>query len=242
MTTKQKYILKIDNPCGQDWTEMIQNDIGKFCSHCSKTVVDFTNLTDIEVIKLIEQTNGKLCGRLTHQQINRILDTNQPSSSSRLYRILAGLILVGVTENSPANKLTLPTEISSIHETEILSEQPIKIKEESITDSMKNVVQGIVIDSVSKEPLIDANIIIEDTKTVVVTDVNGEFIFAIPDSLMSDNITLVVTYIGYEKKKIIVKRTNLPMTKELLLIHSKQAYLGDVTIIKKKKWWQRKRK
>lgn len=240
---RQNYILKIDNPCGQDWTSMTQNVIGKFCSHCSKTVVDFTNLTDSEVIKIVEQTSGKLCGRLTNQQVNRLLEINQPSSNSRLYKILAGLMLVGVTENSLAtNRTSLQTEIISIQDNEELSEQQLENNQEILTDSLKNVVQGIVLDSETKEPLLYATILIKDTKIGVVTDVDGKFKFVIPDSLLSDNITLVVTYIGYEKTEFTVNRAELPMTKELLIIPGKSVLMGDVIIIKKKKWWQRKTK
>jgi hypothetical protein len=240
---RQNYILKIDNPCGQDWSSMTQSDNGKFCSHCSKTIIDFTNLSDTEVLKLIEQTTGKICGRLTNQQINRVIDINQPSTNSRLYKLLAGLLLVGVTEQTFATtRPTLHTEVFTVSDTEELTEKYLDKKEETLIDSLKNVVQGIVLDSETKEPLLYASITIKDTKTGVVTDIDGKFKFVIPDSLLTDNITLVITYIGYEKTEFTINRTKLPITKELLVIPAKSVLMGDVIIIKKKKWWQQNRK
>lgn len=85
---RENYILKIENPCGQDWTSMTKTNMGKFCSHCSKTVIDFSHLTDNEVIQIIEQTSDKLCGRLTQEQLNRVMRLYQPTNNSRFYKIL----------------------------------------------------------------------------------------------------------------------------------------------------------
>lgn len=232
---RQEYILKIDNPCGQDWASMSQNSIGKFCAHCSKTVVDFTNLSDNEVIKIIENTSGKLCGRLTNQQLNKILRTNQSSSNSRLYRILAGLMLVGATNNSVAtNHPTLQTEISPLIDKQELSEHHINRKE-ILPDSSKNIIQGVVLDAETKEPLIYASITVKDTKVGVATDQDGKFRFEIPDILLSNKIILVVSYFGYEKRELVIKQSQLPMTKEILVIPSKSILTGEVIIIKKRK-------
>lgn len=236
---RQNYILKIDNPCRQDWTAMSQNENGKFCSHCSKTVVDFTTLTNSEVIQLIEQTSGKLCGRLTNQQLNRFLATNQPSSYSRLYKILAGLMLVGTTENALAtDRPTLQTEIFSIADNEELTTRHFEKNEKRLTDSLKNIVFGKAFDAHTKEPLSFASIFIKDSKTGVMTDFDGNFKLIIPDNLLTEKIVLVVTYIGYEKTEITIDKKDLPITIELLVIPPENVLVGEICIIKKKKWWQ----
>ena len=49
-----KYFLHINEPCSQDWDSMTAAGQGKFCSQCSKTVIDFTGLSDAEIVRYIE--------------------------------------------------------------------------------------------------------------------------------------------------------------------------------------------
>ncbi len=236
---RQNYILKIEEPCGQEWTAMTQTDIGKFCSQCSKTVVDFTKLTDTEIIQFVEKTSDKLCGRLTPQQLNRLLEINHPTNNPRLYKILAGLLVIGTTGNSyAADRISSQIEIISSIDNKELAGRQLQTPKETIIDSLKNVVHGKIFDAHSKEPLPFASVLIKDTKTGVATDLHGKFRLVIPESLLTEEITLVVMYIGYENTEIIIKSKNLPITMELLIIQGEHALLGEVCIIKKKKWWQ----
>ncbi len=112
---RHDYILTIDKPCEQDWNSMQRTDIGKFCSHCSNTVVDFTKLTDSQIIQIVEKSSDNHCGRLTAQQLNRLLESEQITNNSRLYKILTGLLLIGTTGKSfTTNRVTYQTEIVSM--------------------------------------------------------------------------------------------------------------------------------
>lgn len=146
---RKSYILKIENPCSQDWTLMTANEAGRFCSHCSKTIVDFTNLSDQQIIEYITLNSGKLCGRLTSQQNNRtFVSSEQRGKNLTFYKFISGLLLFGTTQNSSATNEITPTEIiESIDRKEILSED----NKNELTDSLKNVVQGKVIDAQTKE-------------------------------------------------------------------------------------------
>ena len=239
---RQSYILKIDKPCGQEWSSMTKTDIGKFCAHCSKTVVDFTQLTDNEVLQIIERNSGKLCGRLTQEQLNRVIQLHQPTNNSRLYKILAGLLFVGTSENLLATdnqKLQQDNVSIVVNNTNI---QSTEIKSEPTTDSLKNVVQGLVIDAKTKEPLPFASVLIKDTKTGTTTGLDGKFKLVIPDNFVTDKIYLVIAYVGYERTEIVINKNDLPITKDLVIVPGEQAFLGEVIIVKKKKWWQRKNK
>lgn len=240
---RQKYILTIDNPCDQEWSSMTKTDTGKFCSQCSKTVIDFTQLTDNEIIQIVEQTSDTLCGRLTKQQLNRILEVKQPKNNSRLYKILAGLLVAGAVENASAtNKLPLQTEMVSIMHNEDLTEEQIKIPEETTIDSLKNVVHGNILEKYTKESVSYALVSIKDTKIQVVADIDGKFSLVIPDNVLVDEMTLVITNVGYEKAEIIIYKKDLPITKEFLVISSEQIISGGVCFTEKRKWWQRKHK
>jgi len=49
---------------------MQPHDRGKFCMQCSKEVIDFTKLNNREIIEIIEQSKGRICGRITVSQLN----------------------------------------------------------------------------------------------------------------------------------------------------------------------------
>jgi hypothetical protein len=239
---RQNYILKIDKPCGQEWTSMTKNDIGKFCSHCSKTVIDFTQLTDNEILKIIELNSDKLCGRLTQAQLNRAIQLHQPTNNSLLYKTLAGILLVGASENLlAANNQKSQQEIVSIVNNNTII-QTTEIKSELAKDSSKNVVQGLVIDAKTKEPLSFASVLIKDTKTGTPTDLDGRFKLVIPDSLVTDRIYLIIAYVGYERTEVVINGKDLPITQNLVITPAEQVLMGEVIIVKKKKWWQRKKK
>jgi CarboxypepD_reg-like domain len=238
-TMKQReYTLKIDNPCQQEWSSMTHNGTGKFCSQCSKTVIDFTKLTDTEIVQIIEQTSGSICGRLQPQQLNRILSVSQPTHHARLHQILAGLLLVGTTGNSSATgRPALPIAIvSADHDT--VTRNPATQPQSPETTDKKNWIKGRVLDSETEEPLIGATVAIKGTKTGVVTDVEGKFKLVLPDSLLTDRMALVVAYTGYEQRVISFDKKDIPMTKDFFLASFPTTLIGEVCVVKQRKWWQ----
>jgi hypothetical protein len=95
--------IKIPIPCHEDWNAMKQQEIGRHCDVCVKTVVDFTSMTDDEVRNYLLQNKGKkLCGRFTSQQVEHF---NLQIPASALHTemnfmkkfALASLIIFGST-------------------------------------------------------------------------------------------------------------------------------------------------
>lgn len=62
-------------------------------------------------------------------------------------------------------------------------------------------IEGLVL-SDTKEPLPFANVMVEGTTIGTTTDIDGKFTLKIPDVVSS--ITLIVSYTGYEDKRIEV--------------------------------------
>lgn len=233
------YILKIDNPCQQEWSSMTKNDSGKYCSFCSKTVVDFTKLSDNEIIQLVEKTSGKLCGRLSKAQLGRILGDKQIGNNSRLYKILAGFLLVGSTKEALAtDKLNPQMEIVSfIDDNGKVPVQQLK-KEEELTDSLKNLIQGNILDSLTKEPLYFATILIKATNVTAQIDQEGKFNLIIPDSLVKEKIQLEIKCLGYENKEMEINISELPVSKDIVLVPVQHMTVGEICVVRTKKRWQ----
>jgi len=69
-----KYIIRIPDPCHEDWNKMTPDDKGKFCNSCCKSVVDFTNKSDQEIIDILQSAGeGKVCGHFKKSQVDRPL-------------------------------------------------------------------------------------------------------------------------------------------------------------------------
>jgi len=92
------YIVRIPEPCHEDWNKMTVDEKGRFCNVCSKSVVDFTGKTDTEIHSiLIEKSTEKVCGRFNKNQVERPIDTQYyPIHTSSGFRkaFLAAAFLV----------------------------------------------------------------------------------------------------------------------------------------------------
>lgn len=64
-----KYRITIPQPCHEDWNQMTPTERGKFCAVCQKEVLDFTHLTDKELVQRLD-TGKKMCGRFRENQLN----------------------------------------------------------------------------------------------------------------------------------------------------------------------------
>ncbi|HRO76319.1 MAG TPA: hypothetical protein PLP27_09250 [Crocinitomicaceae bacterium] len=207
---KKSFILKIDKPCGQDWSSMTKTEMGNFCAHCSKTVIDFSQRTDTEIIRIIEQNQGKLCGRLTREQLNRPIQAYHQTNYSRFYKILTGLLLFGASKNLFATNTHKAQQniISTVDDNTSVPLTPITSQPK---DSLKNRVQGTVIDIETKEPVDFATIRIKGTEIETTIDFRGRFELVIPDSLMAEQIYLTIIPISGEDTEFIVKKDELPV-------------------------------
>ncbi len=68
----KKFQLQIPEPCHEDWNKMTPGDKGRFCDSCQKAVVDFTSMSDMQLIAFFKKpSTGSVCGRLYNEQLER---------------------------------------------------------------------------------------------------------------------------------------------------------------------------
>lgn len=64
--------LHIPNPCSENWETMFSREKGRFCSVCSKCVIDFTEKKSEEIEFIFKEKQGEdICGRFLSHQLNR---------------------------------------------------------------------------------------------------------------------------------------------------------------------------
>lgn len=71
--------ITIPQPCSEKWINMQALDGGRFCTACSKVVVDFTQMSQGEITEYFEKRKKwNVCGRFLHSQLDPISteDTN----------------------------------------------------------------------------------------------------------------------------------------------------------------------
>ena len=63
--------ITISKSCHENWESMTPNEKGKHCLVCQKTVVDFTSMTDAQIIDYFQNYKGSTCGRFYESQVER---------------------------------------------------------------------------------------------------------------------------------------------------------------------------
>jgi hypothetical protein len=71
--------VHIPDPCSENWELMSPQEKGRFCSVCSKCVIDFTEKQPEEIQQIfVERKDESICGRFySHQLINNESDKSK---------------------------------------------------------------------------------------------------------------------------------------------------------------------
>lgn len=71
---KKRMQIQIENPCHENWNNMLPDELGAYCLACQKTVVDFSQKTTQEIKEFFSSQiqKDKVCGRFRSQQLNPI--------------------------------------------------------------------------------------------------------------------------------------------------------------------------
>src|SRR5688500_699317 len=78
---KKDTLLHIAEPCHENWNNMSPEQQGRYCGSCCKTVVDFSMMSDKEILQVLSKAASKTCGRFTEDQLQRPLMDQTPVMS-----------------------------------------------------------------------------------------------------------------------------------------------------------------
>ena len=236
---KRDYFLSIENPCEKIlWKSMEKSDSGKFCDLCSKNVVDFSVLSDSEIIKIIENPSRDICAKMSASQSNRLVINPFERKRFHLSKTITALLLVGSANSTLSSELntTKTNQIVVLDSFNSLN----KITQKNLiveTDTVMKTISGIIINDNTDESLKHEYISIEGTNISVATDTLGNFKLNIPNDFMADEIILVLKATGWESDtRVTVYRKDLPITN--LIIKKESPMIGEYIIKVRRKWWQ----
>lgn len=101
--------ISIPEPCHEDWSKMTATQCGAFCNACQKEVVDFSQMSEAEIVDRLSNASGKVCGKIKTDKLDRELVKYEPDQawySWKKWAVAAG-VLLGVGD-AKANIDTAP--------------------------------------------------------------------------------------------------------------------------------------
>ncbi|MFD1757344.1 hypothetical protein ACFSC6_19190 [Rufibacter sediminis] len=197
---------------------------GRFCQNCQKTVVDFTAMTDAEVIAWLTKQSGNGCGRFRDDQLNREFRTK---ASSKKKWTLPALIL------GLATWLTArPTAAQQIQQrsTEIeLLPTPRLLLSPTVPAQDSTSIRGNILAGTSA--IIRLNDSVE-----TMADALGNFHLPFSKTIPLEKQWLVISAIGYQTQRFCLSELeNLQAIRVALLtekaVHNEfQGVLGGISV------------
>lgn len=232
---EQKLNLTISKPCSEKFNQFKQTSTGGFCNSCQKSVIDFRQMSDEQVIKHFNNKTGNTCGYFNTSQLNRVIEIPEFKQPTR-FRFLRVAALAFLS-------------LTSLHNIQAQEQKPsIEIVESSKKNNSANqqksqeqLLAGIVSDEA--DPLPGTNIILKGTTIGTSSNFDGEFIF--PKTLKEGDV-LVISFLGYATKEIKIGKEqtilnailNINMQEDLSCV-----LMGEVEVNKvyesKRTLWQR---
>lgn len=84
--------LTVAEPCHENWDKMNPVQQGRFCGSCQKQVVDFSLMSDRELLQFFQKpSTGSVCGRFMNDQLDRKLE--QPAKKITWFRYAWQILL-----------------------------------------------------------------------------------------------------------------------------------------------------
>ena len=198
--------ISINEPCHENWDKMTAANQGRFCNACSKVVVDFSMMSDKEILNHISKASSSICGRVNNDQLNRPiqLPTERRQISFRYFwSLLISSFLIGSKANAQG-KVRVDTITNTnpklVGDTVLVAGgiMSVAIEDDGFFTDHK-LISGQVTDEAGNA-IPFASVKIENSKYGKVADSKGRFKFKIPSN--DSYSTLLVTSIGYESVSI----------------------------------------
>ncbi len=102
--TMRSISLSIPTPCHENWNNMQPTEKGRFCNACAKQVVDFSAMSDREVLNYLNNLKGQqICGRATPGQLSRVMEQLGPAKKMHWFWQYAALFLLFFSGSREAN-------------------------------------------------------------------------------------------------------------------------------------------
>lgn len=173
----------------------------RHCSVCDRNILDFTMMTDAEILEHLRENSGKICGKFRADQLSRPL---RPVTARRYGLTTIAASVAAFLSIQSANAQATTTHITKERPPSLTGNSNALQKSfENPTNDTMRVISGRLLDAKSGEPLIGATIRFAQSKYGTISDWNGFFNLRVPLKDLENNpFEIQITYSGYVKKII----------------------------------------
>ena len=220
--------IRIPEPCHESWNNMTPKEQGRFCGSCQKTVVDFSVMTNKEILDYISQSSQNMCGRFAHDQLNKDIKATENKrrfSWAYVWNIILATLLFTeakaqgkpvIKKKPPVQQLDLLPRMGAI----------AVVEKEDLVPPRE--ISGAVLDSASNKPLQGASVYVRGTGRGTITDSLGNF-----NLWVNTGDSVIISYIGYTTQTLVVgSNTNWQNIKMAMVEFDR--FLGGVVVVHKK--------
>ncbi|MEO8404847.1 MAG: carboxypeptidase-like regulatory domain-containing protein [Chitinophagaceae bacterium] len=203
--------VTIAEPCHENWESMTPSAKGKFCGACRKQVIDFTGMSDSQVMAVFKKAPvGSVCGRFMDDQLDRnmMIPKKRVPWVKYFFQLTLPLFLSSLRSNAQMGKPTF-RQADTLHVDK--KNTPVPPTGYSLPGTIP--IKGKVIDEEGK-PISYTSVIIKGTKNGMSADSSGLFALIAPQS---DMIILIVSHIGFMSKEIVISKNDIENQEELTI-------------------------
>jgi hypothetical protein len=215
--------LNVPDACHEDWNLMTPEEKGRYCMACRKTVLDFTNMSDREVLQHIAGTSGNVCGRMHSDQVNRNMMVQRERRLPWLkyfFQFTLPAIFVSLKTQAQDDKKPVVEQLQRMQKNAPDQLMPVS------ADANKFWVKGRVL-AHDNTPLAYATVMVKGTGNHFSTDSNGNFSLSFSEG---KKVILIFSYVGYGVKEIEMAPSTSETVTAVKMVQM-EAFLQGVIVV-----------
>ncbi|MCE2995260.1 MAG: carboxypeptidase-like regulatory domain-containing protein [Cyclobacteriaceae bacterium] len=189
---KKSITLSLPQACAEQWSRFTPTSQGGMCGSCQKEVVDFTTMSDQQIIAYFSQSTGSTCGRFHANQLktySAVAPVVVKPGWMFLRAGMLGLFLALLPNPSdalpPVSKITPQSYLMRF--VDLSSRQTLPKSVLRVTGKITSAEDGA--------PMVGVNIALKGTTLGTVSNEKGEFSF---DHELQEGDVLIFSYIGFK--------------------------------------------
>jgi hypothetical protein len=226
--------LSIPQPCSESWAAMTPTTAGRHCASCAKTVIDFTGLSDAEILaQLARAGRGGTCGRFRAGQLARSLQplALAPARGWRAW-LAAAVAVWGLREiGSVGAQAQAPTEQRTADAAQLPQQLGLKHKDNYEGLARPLLLQGNVLDASTQEGLPGVAVVLKGTTTGTATNYEGAFSLMLPaDYHLGEEVVVEVRCLGYVTQEHRLAAAQLGQPLRFAMEVEVKGFMGEVVV------------
>lgn len=194
--------IHVPTPCHENWQNMTPNEKGRHCMSCQKTVIDFTNMSDRQILEHISNASSSVCGRFYSDQLNTdlVVHSNKKRYSwAYIWNIAFASFLLTAKANAQTCQRTM------VDTSVVRDRNPLVMGKFAYPRKPK--VIGQVVDAITGQPIPNATIRCKSPNLKL--SVNGLGNFQIYNLSGSESTILKISAKGYNTFNQVIKSENI---------------------------------